>query len=249
MPDTECIHGFENGLCDSCFPKAAPAKPATRASSPSRTRRVPGASRASSAKVPSLADQRVYHVTHINNLESIFTEGQLVAAASIDGSIFDVSSPLTRELRSSATLSTGEPVDRYVPFSLVPESTSWRELRAGAAESRWSTAARAATPTEFVFLVSTLRALGDNVILADGDAAATLTRCATDQTAIARTLGNLRADELTADAEVLVHGSVAFDDFQLVGVASDKARERVRALLHNASFTTKVAVYPPWFIH
>jgi len=248
MSGTECIHGFENNLCDSCFPKATPVKPLTRASGPSRAKRVPGTPRASSAKVPSLSDQRVYHFTHISNLESILREGQLVAAASIEDATLDISSPLTRELRAAASLSTGEPVDRYVPFSLVPESASWRELRAGATEPRWSDAARTATPTDFVFLVSTVRALGEDAVLADGDAAAALTRFATDETAITRMLGNLRADELTDDAEVLIHGSFAFDDVQLVGVASDKARERVKALLDAASFKTKVAVYPPWFI-
>jgi len=248
MSGSECIHGFEDQQCDSCFPKAAPVKPVTRATTAARAKRVPGAPRASSAKVPSLADQRVYHVTHINNLENILVSGQLVAAANLDTPILDISSPLTRELRRAASLSTGESVDGYVPFSLVPESASWRELRGGAAEPRWSDSARAASPTDFVFLVSTVRALGEDAVLADGDAAASLTRFATNETAITRMLGNLRADELTDDAEVLIRDSFAFDDVQLVGVASDKARERVKSLLHSASFTTKVAVYPPWFI-
>src|SRR5680860_945433 len=138
MSGTECIHGFENQLCDSCFPKAAPAKPVTRATTSSRTKRVPGAPRASSNKLPVLADQRAYHVTHISNLENILRTGQLVAAAQIETPILDISSPLTRELRSTASLSTGESVDHYVPFSLVPESSTWRELRDGATEPRWS---------------------------------------------------------------------------------------------------------------
>ena len=248
MSGTECIHGFENQLCDSCFPKAVPVKPVTRATTTSRAKRVPGAPRASANKLPALADQRVYHVTHISNLENILRTGQLVAAAQIDTTILDVSSPLTRELRGTASLNTGEPVDRYVPFSLVPESHSWRELRNGAAEPRWSDAARTASSTDFVFLVTTIRALGDEAVLADGDAAASLTRFATDEDTMKRMLGNLRADELTDDAEVLIHGSFAFDEVQLVGVASDRARDRVKELLDAASFATKVAVYPPWFI-
>ncbi|WP_081503491.1 DarT ssDNA thymidine ADP-ribosyltransferase family protein [Salinibacterium sp. PAMC 21357] len=248
MSGTECIHGFENQLCDSCFPKAAPVKPVTRATTSSRTKRVPGAPRASSNKLPLLADQRVYHVTHISNLENILRVGQLVAAAQIESTILDVSSPLTRELRGTASLSTGEPVDRYVPFSLVPESNAWRELRDGAIEPRWSDAARSASSTDFVFLVTTIRALGDDAVLADGDAAASLTRFAEDEDTKTRMLGNLRADELTDDAEVLIHGSFAFDEVQLVGVASDRARDRVKELLDAASFATKVAVYPPWFI-
>ncbi|TQO18672.1 uncharacterized protein DUF4433 [Rhodoglobus vestalii] len=248
MSGTECIHGFDGQLCDSCFPKAAPAKPLTRATSTSRAKRVPGAPRASANKVPVLADQRVYHVTHISNLENILRTGQLVAAAQIETPILDVSSPLTRELRGTASLSTGEAVDRYVPFSLVPESNAWRELRDGAVTPRWSDAARTASATDFVFLVTTIRALGDNAVLADGDAAASLTRFAEDDDTKTRMLGNLRADELTDDAEVLIHGSFAFDEVQLVGVASDRSRDRVKRLLDAASFPTKVAVYPPWFI-
>jgi hypothetical protein len=248
MSGTECIHGFENQVCDSCFPKAAPVKPLTRATSGSRTKRVPGAPRASGNKLPSLADQRVYHVTHINNLESILRAGQLVAAAQIDTTIVDISSPLTRELRGTASLSTGESVDCYVPFSLIPESNSWRELRDGATEPKWSDTARTSSSTDFVFLVTTIRALGDDAVLADGDAAASLTRFAADDATKTRMLGNLRADELTGDAEVLIHGSFAFDEVQLVGVASDRARDRVKELLDAASFATKVAVYPPWFI-
>lgn len=248
MSGTECIHGFESQLCDSCFPKAVPIKPVTRATTSSRAKRVPGAPRASRNTLPVLADQRIYHVTHISNLENILRTGQLVAAAQIDTSILDVSSPLTRELRGSASLSTGEPVDRYVPFSLVPESNVWRELRDGAVEPRWSDAARSASATDFVFLVTTIRALGDDAVLTDGDAAASLTRFATDEKTMTRMLGNLRADELTDDAEVLIHGSFAFDEVQLVGVASDRARDRVKELLDAASFATKVAVYPPWFI-
>jgi len=248
MSGTECIHGFENQLCDSCFPKAAPAKPVTRAASTSRAKRVPGAPRASSTKMPALADQRVYHVTHISNLENILLAGQLVAAAQIESPILDVSSPLTREMRGTASLSTGEAIDRYVPFSLVPESSAWRELRDGAPEPRWSDAARTASSSDFIFLVTTIRALGNDAVLADGDAAAGQTRFATDEATMTRMLGNLRADELTEDAEVLIHGSFAFDEVQLVGVASDKARDRVKELLDAASFATKVAVYPPWFI-
>jgi len=249
MGSTECIHGFENQLCDSCFPKAAPIKPvATRSTAASRTKRVPGAPRASRSKIQSLADHRIYHVTHISNLEHILRAGQLVAANQIDSSTFDVSSPLTRELRSTATLGAGESVDAFVPFSLTPESASWRELRAGASEARWSDAARAASTTDFVFLVTTIRALGSEIALADGDAAASTTRFANDEASMTRMLGELRADELTDAAEVLIRGSFAFDDLQLVGVASDRARDRVKELLDGASFSTKVAVYPPWFI-
>ncbi|MGV8877330.1 MAG: DarT ssDNA thymidine ADP-ribosyltransferase family protein [Rhodoglobus sp.] len=248
MSGTECIHGFVNELCDSCFPKAAPVKPLTRATSTSRAKRVPGAPRASANKLPALADQRTYHVTHISNLENILRTGQLVAPAQNETAVVDVSSALTRELRASSSLSTGEPVDRYVPFSLVPESHTWCELRDGASEPRWSDVARASSATDFVFLVTTIRALGAEAVLADGDAAASLTRFATDEESMKRMLGNLRADELTADAEILVHGSFAFDEIQLVGVASDRVRDRVKELLDAASFATKVAVYPPWFI-
>ena len=61
-----------------------------------------------------LLDQRVFHVTHLRNLEGIVGAGGLVAGESPE---VDLSSPLARELRSSATVGEGgaQPVSAYVP--------------------------------------------------------------------------------------------------------------------------------------
>ena len=37
------------------------------------------------------------------------------------------------------------------------------------------------------------------------------------------------------------------DRISLIGVANDKVRQIVRAILSPSGFATKVAVYPPWF--
>jgi hypothetical protein len=60
-------------------------------------------------------------------------------------------------------------------------------------------------------------------------------------------LARLYGTDQAKDAEVLVKGSVSFDAVQLIGVANDPARDRVRGILDAAGVRTKVAVYPPWF--
>jgi hypothetical protein len=247
----ECIHGFDEGLCDICFPKAAPVRPvASRVSSRATgttARREPRASAAPRVRTPApaLLDQRVYHVTHVSNLASILADGALVAPALASPSV-DVSSALTRELRQTAEVTGGGSVAEYVPFYLAPDADGWVELREGAEQPRWSAAARAAVPTDFVLLVSTVRALGE-VSLADGDAAGTYTRFASGE-AVLGMLDRLHGSSTLAGAEALVRESVPLDAVQLVGVASDPVRDRVRGLLHDAGRSTKVVVYPPWFV-
>jgi hypothetical protein len=237
----ECIHGFEGGLCDICFPKAVPERPrAVRSTTPRRTAGV-----ASTRKSVSLGEQRIYHVTHVRNLENILETGELRADAS---PTVDVSSALTRELRLTAEVAPGESVAEYVPFYLSPDATLWQQLRGGASdETRWSAGARAAASADFVVLVSTAKSLGDAGALTDGDAAATMTRFARGEEN-GRMLVRLHDTARLEDAEALAKESFAFDDVQLIGVANDPMRERVRSMLDSANFSTKVAVYPPWFL-
>ena len=240
MATAECIHGFEAGMCDQCYPKAVPEKPkVARAAAPPK--RTAGAVR---TRVVNLAEQRVYHVTHVRNLEHILETGGLVAGTT---PAIDLSSELTRELRSTAEVSPGESVADYVPFYLSPVATLWEELRRGAAEPRWSPAARTAASTDFVLLVTTVRALGDAVI-ADGDAAGSYTRFATTPDSVEGMLGRLHGTDAALDAEALVKGSFDFAEVTLIGVANDPARARVKTMLDDANFATKVAVYPPWFM-
>lgn len=228
----ECIHGFEAGLCDTCYPKAPPEKP--------RVVKTPTRKAAVSTRTPriSTADQRVYHVTHLSNLEAIVAEGLRADATPV----VDVSSALARELRRDAEAAPGEPVSGFVPFYLAPDADRWVDLRDGALDPAWSDAARAATSTDFVFLVSTLEALGPDAIVTDGDAAGSVTRFASGEQ-VGRMLVRLHDTDSRASAEALVSGSVPWSSIQLIGVASEKVRDRVRALT-----STKVAVYPPWFV-
>ncbi|MBX3099732.1 MAG: DUF4433 domain-containing protein [Salinibacterium sp.] len=186
------------------------------------------------------AQQRVYHVTHIRNLELVLESGLLSASAT---PTVDVSSPLTRELRYTAEVVPTRSVANHVPFYLTPTATLWTDLLSGAHdETRWSAAARAAASVDFVVLVTTVAALGPDAVVADGDAAASLTRFATGDE-IARALTRLHDSDRWEGAEVLAFDSVPFDAIQLIGVANDRVRDRVRALTG-----TKVAVYPPWFL-
>lgn len=233
----ECIHGLEVPLCDACYPKAVVEKPkVTRPSSP-RSARVAGVN--TTRKAINLSQQRVYHITHIDNLESILDAGAISAGVTPN---VDLSTPLTRELRQTAEISPGESVADHVPFYLVPTASLWEDLRTGAAdETRWSAQARASTASDFVFLVTTVAALGEGAVITDGDAAATLTRFASgDQ--LGRMLERLHDTDTAAGAEALAKGPVPFDAIQLVGVANDRVRDRVRGFT-----ATKVAVYPPWF--
>jgi len=244
----ECIHGLEIPLCDICYPKVAPEKP--RTARVATTVRAPRAAAVTtSRKSVNPGEQRVYHVTHIRNLESIAAAGEL----SIDAlPTVDVSSALTRELRMSAPVDADTTVAEYIPFYLAPDAVLWDDLRSGALdETRWSDAARKATPFDFVFLVSTVAALGPSAVIADGDAAATFTRFATGD-GIPRALQRLHStspDSIDArrTAEALVLSRFPFAAVQLIGVANDRVRDRVRELLPASPAAPKVAVYPPWF--
>ena len=257
----ECIHGLDIPLCDICYPKAPPEKP--RVSRPTRATAVPGVPRIASIRTSrtsiNAGEQRIYHVTHIRNLEAIAAAGALTIDAT---PTVDVSSELTRELRISVPVTTAtspateaasspSSVADYVPFYLAPDAVLWDELRTGALdETRWSAAARTATPFDFVFLVSTVAALGDGAVIADGDAAATFTRFARAD-GIQRMIERLHDNEdARRTAEALAPQSFPFAAVQLIGVANDRVRDQVRELLADAVTAgpaPKVAVYPPWF--
>lgn len=245
---SECIHGLEIPLCDICYPKAPPERPAAaravRApSSRTSTRSPRAATVTTSRRSIDPAQQRVYHVTHIRNLEAILGAGGLEAAAA---PVVDLSTELTRELRITAETSAGTSVAEYVPFYLTPAALVWDELRRGAEdETKWSAAARAAASADFVVLVTTVTGLGDGALVTDGDAAGSVTRFSGGDDVV-RALTRLHDSESLDAAEVLALGSVPFDAIQLIGVANDPVRERVRGIL-GAGARTKVAVYPPWF--
>jgi hypothetical protein len=249
----ECIHGLDEGLCEICFPRSLPTPrrtaatraPANRAGADRPARAASGA-RAISAPPVLLGSQRIYHVTHVRNLEMIVIDGMLRADAQPE---VDLSSTLAREMRRSAPLASGGTVADRVPFFLSPDADRWREVRDGAAGTHWSDAARAASPTEFVILVADARTAGDDVVLADGDAAAPATRFAHGPEAGTAQLRRMRsADPAYPEAELLVPSPFPFDGIALIGVPHEPMRDRVRDILREAGgHAPKVAVYPPWF--
>lgn len=258
----ECIHGFEQGFCDICFPRVAP-EPVRKVTTPRTPRtslrsggesakstaagRRAAAARVEPVPVVTLANQRVYHVTHLRNLEAILADGELRPAAAATPQV-DVSSATTRELRATIEASSGLPVDQHVAFHLSPDAQRWHELRTGAAGSHWSDAARQASAQEFVVLVAPLTSLGEGALLTDGDAAAPATRFAPTSEDGLRTLRRLHVEGgALLEAEALATEPFPIESLALIGVANDPVRDRVRTMLTSAGLTTKVAVYPPWF--
>lgn len=253
----ECIHGFDEGLCDICFPRRAP-EPVRRAAT--ATARRPAASRSPGSTSPAarasakpsllLSTQRIYHVTHLRNLEAIVIDEAIRADAVPE---VDISSATTRELRRSTELAAGGTVADRVTFQLSPNAARWNEVRNGALGAHWSDAARAANPLEFVILVTSAGAVGPDVIFANGDAAAPATRFASgdDGTVLLRATAAL--DPELRDAELLAASPVPFSAITLIGVANEPVRDQVRQLLadagvgHGGGAAPKVAVYPPWF--
>jgi hypothetical protein len=246
----ECIHGFDEGLCDICFPRqqAEPVKRATvtttrRSASGTLTRSV--APRTTSRPTMLLNTQRIYHVTHLSNLEAIVIDEAIRSDAT---PAVDVSSGTTRELRGSVELAAGGFVSERVPFQLSPHANRWNEVRGGALGVHWSDAARETSPLDYVILVSSAGAVGSEVIFANGDAAAPATRFASGDagTALLRTTFSLDPELL--DAELLAASPVPFSAITLVGVPNEPVRDLVKQLLADVGGSSpKVAVYPPWF--
>jgi hypothetical protein len=271
----ECIHGLDYGLCDACFPKAAPEIPVAvaktrvtrpRASSLTAPRKPATASSLRNPPVE-VGDQRIYHVTHVNNLADILSSGRLLADASDEWEkrpTVDISSDETRESRRTIVVSdeNDASVASYVPFFLSPTSSVWVSVRERVADPRLSAAIREAVASDYVILVSSVKSVVDAhdaeeaereaaVVVTDGDAAHTLTRFATTREAGDRVLRKLRADEESVQilaAEYLVKDEFPFELVSLIGVANDKARDAVKAIVKGSGFSTRVAVYPPWFM-
>ncbi len=244
MPD-ECIHGFAAGLCDTCYPKPVPML-ATVTATATRSR----TATSSRTTVASRADhkvgeQRIYHVTHIDNLPLIIEADALLADAS---PAVDISSAENRAARRETVLGDGA-VSDYVPFFLSPNATVWAALRAQQADARLSPEVRDLPAGEFVILVSTVKVASTmEVAVANGDAANTFTRIANSPDTNDRALRALRAnEEAILVAELLVKGAFPFEQVSLIGVANDRARDAVKQVLQLAAHEPKVAVYPPWF--
>jgi hypothetical protein len=260
----ECIHGLEAGLCDQCFPKTAPVLEVVTAAGQRNARAKAAVTRraASSASktVESVGDQRIYHLTHVRNLVGILHSGAILADSNesfTSRPTVDLSSSETRESRRATAVSGlgSANVAEFVPFFLVPNSTMWEDIRSDSHDPRLSSDASGAIAADFVLLVSTVNHAAEHtvdgeIVVTDGDAAHVLTRFAASTESSERMLRRLRADdnaETIVEAELLVKDSFPFELVTLVGVANDRMRDEVRAILKSSEHSPKVSVYPPWF--
>ncbi|WP_162242889.1 DarT ssDNA thymidine ADP-ribosyltransferase family protein [Leifsonia sp. Root112D2] len=227
-----------------------------------------GAKAAAAKRHLDVGEQRIYHLTHISNLAGILERGAMLADASEGWEsrpAVDIASAANREARRSMMVAgESEPsVAGYVPFFLSPNAGVWESIRTHAADPRLSSEAYGHDVYDYVILVSTVKTafahtseLGSvddaSVMVANGDATATFTRFATSHEASERMLRIMRADEESEAmlaAEFLVRDAFPIEHVTLIGVANDKVRQAVRAVVSSSQspHRPKVAVYPPWF--
>lgn len=251
----ECIHGFEPGMCASCFPPPEPEKVAVKRApkAPKTNLRTPAAN-SSGAKAPepraSNLPKRIFHVTHVRNLPAILDSGELHPSVDAHAEAEIVlASEITRELRATAQATAGASVLDCVAFSLTPKATWWAEVQDGAAGPTWSDAARRALAVDFVVLGVDISAVADRLVVTDGDAAAQATALGSTPDAAKRMLARAAMDDTVMQAaEALIPGTVPLASVALVAVANDRRRDEVKKSLAAAGLTAKVAVYPPWFV-
>lgn len=255
---TECIHGFDDGLCDICFPRIPVVKD-DAATTAARGRASATAARRSSARASAktttapvsrhqapIGPRRIYHVTHLNNLESILTEGAITAGAKPN---FDLLAPDARVERDGIEVFPGTQLTEFVPFSLSPNATWWNDVRSGAHYSSWSAEARSVPATQYVILVGTVASVGDEVVVSDSDVSGSDPHFGVGPVAGASLLQRtLFADPDLLEPEVLAPRSYSIDDVVLLAVPNEPVRDKVKAMLKAAGgHAPKLAVYPPWF--
>ncbi len=242
---TECIHGLETARCDLCSPRTPPPAAVKPARAPAQRKAAP-----ISTTRPVTVDagaRRIFHVTHRRNLAGILSKGRILSDAAGADPVVDISASDHRELRREASAGSA-PVAAFVPFFLAPNAILWDGLRGGEADHRLAETARSTPASEFVMLVSSARAGGKSAVVADGEAVDPTTRFSSLAELHGRMPRRLYDEEdALRSAEFLVPGEFPFDAVTLVGVANDKVRSEVRALLGEHGFAQKVSVYPPWF--
>ncbi|MFD1713436.1 DarT ssDNA thymidine ADP-ribosyltransferase family protein [Amnibacterium flavum] len=259
----ECIHGFEEGLCDSCYPRevkvdeSKPVMKRGKAAAVRGPRTVPagtttrprsrGEGRIAAARpVVPLGSRRIYHVTHISNFESILHDVAIRAGAT---PMIDLLSPEARAARSTAEVVAGEPVSAFVPFALSPDAAWWNLILTGAIEPTWSDAARKEAATQYIMLVGTVGAIGPDVVVSDRDAASPLARFGVGLNAASALMRSaLEDDPELIHPEVLARGDYPLEQIVLLAIPNEPVRERVKQLIRDSGEQApKLAVYPPWF--
>ena len=242
-PDS--IHGLELARCAVCSPRTPTPGRVAPHRAPAQRRAAPIA-----ATKPVAVDsgaRRIFHVTHHQNLPGILAAGRVLSDAAGAAPVVDISSPDNRVLRRE--LSAGPaPVAAFVPFYLAPDALQWETVRRGELDYRLADSVRTTPPSEFVMLVSSARAGGDDALVADGDAADPSTRFSSRAELGGRMPRRLYDEEdALRSGEFLVPHEFPFAAVTLIGVANDKVRSEVRAILGRHGFAQKVSVYPPWF--
>ena len=242
------------------------AQPATREPVTTKAALLEKTVKSTKSVADNVGEQRIYHVTHIRNLAGILNSGGLLADASDAWTarpVVDLSSAPQRAARRAALVAGDDSasVASFVPFFLSPNARLWDSLLTEANDPRLSPEAHRAETYDFVFLVSTVKKLHDArtgaddnaaaaVAVTNGDAAGALTRFGAAPETADRMLRSLRADvesQKIREAELLVTEQFPFELVTLVGVANDKVRDAVRAILATGAHKPKVVVYPPWF--
>lgn len=287
----ECIHGFENGLCAVCSPPAvaepaahaqqakasskAPAEPRSKASRAASTRTAtrpvthrtaPGAvskRTAASTHTVDVGEQRLYHVTHVDNLTAIIEAGHLLADTGAAGGAqprVDIASTGVRDARRETVVpGQSSTVADYVPFYLSPDAYLWNTVRTRGSDPRISIEAASCAARDFVVVVAVAKdifaSFDDSTgmpaySVTDGDAAASLTRFGTGPSDTERLMRSLRSEDGPArmlNAEFLVKDALPFELVTLIGVCNARVRDEVKVKLKQAGYRARVAVYPPWF--
>ncbi|WP_127792886.1 DarT ssDNA thymidine ADP-ribosyltransferase family protein [Agromyces sp. LHK192] len=273
----ECIHGFDDGMCAICFPPKEPERPepapatraaraprlsSTRVASGGRTAR-PASSRASRPLTEPPVDagaMRVYHATHLDNLARILGSGAILADAGANPAnpAVDVAAPAARAFRRETEFDgTGAPIAAFVPFYLSTEAPLWVAVRDGEPDPRLATDESGMRPAaDFVLLVSSVaQALGarsaveGQVVVSTVDPALPGSQSVVGWADAERMLRRLSLDDdALAAAEYLVRDEVPLERIQVIAVANDRVRDRVRSALTAVGIKARVAVYPPWFL-
>jgi ssDNA thymidine ADP-ribosyltransferase DarT-like protein len=255
----ECMHGFDEGMCDICFPRKAAEPPVTMAATATRTApRVTAPPRVRARlterpagappKLPPFGSRRLYHVTHARNLEAILLEGGIKALSAGADPDVDIAAPVIRQLRATTNVGDGRMVADFVPFALSPGAGWWSELREGAPGARWSAAARLTSPAEYVALVVAAERIGPDVVIAEGDSSAPATHFMIGEPARNLAIA-VRKDPELAAVEVLVAERVPLEAVVLLGVPNEPMRTRVRRMFEAVDQTPpKIVVHPPWFL-
>lgn len=247
---TECIHGLDTERCDACAPRKPVATDLSAGAVKPTRARAQRSSRSSASTNQAAVDpgtRRIFHLTHVKNLEGILAAKQILSDAAGAKPVIDISSPENRELRRE-TIAGAAPVASFVPFFLAADAILWEDMRGGTPDYRLSKDARSIPAAEFVMLVGSLHGAGADAVIAEGDAADSATRFSAPDTLGGRMPRRFYEEEDSVrSAEFLVPHAFPFSSVTLVGVANDKVRTKVRELIGAHGFTQKVSVYPPWF--